>query len=760
MSVLGELADDGAVLCIASFGVSVFFTAAVVDGSGLNSRSYSSFGSDQAFLGVSVLSELTDNGAVLCIASFGVSMFFTAAVVDGNGGGFNSSFGRCFFDAQQITANVAVGAVVFNKVPGRAADIHREKNADSGAGFNDGAQQFAFNIGVTAHVDLLERSAADGAFCQGRLFGDRLRLCRIVQLSFFLFFCALGKQTGVAVTNDGYIRQLIFAAHDGIAGVAFNGVHHTVFHVFDKTYVLRIGFAFVIDENQIAAGGQIRVFINDERFVVFGSSGVFSVIRFFISADGLQLSLPGGAAGVNRIVGSGNIGIVQTEGHEHGAPILIGSAIPVTISGVVTDPAAFIHDKAIFVFAIANLRACNGQNIGYPVIRQGDIADGRLPNRSRLGEALGNNHAGGCLRLLAAGIGNNYLGSVRSAIDRGAAEGNVSGSAQGDAFLCIERVRAENVQGNIIVAQTAANGRVGTDGTAAHSHIGRGYADADNQRIRHRRRGRSHRCFGRGGRLKAGFDRRKHGSFRGGGRLGSGSLRSFWGDGRLGSGSLRSFRGGGRLSGRSFCSFRGGGGLGGRSLGCFRFLGRLGSGSHGCFGFLGRLGSGSLGGFGFFSRLGSGGLGCFGFLSRLGGRLGNRRLSCFGFLGRLGSRSLGCFGLGSGRFGSFGNRSGFRNRSRGFCGCCGGRLSSNGRRCGSGRFGDHRRGRGGRRLGRCSGHNRFAYDQRFNNRKSVVAGGCVGVRHGGFNGCIRKDRLRRKHSGIFFGQGDCIPYGC
>ena len=93
---------------------------------------------------------------------------------------------------------------------------------------------------------------------------------------------------------------------------------------------------------------------------------------------------PAGAVGCIRHRLAGNPGIVQAEGNKHGAPVAIGIAVPVAVTGIAL-PRAIPGDGIVaFAFGIAQLALGNGDNILRPDAGQRHIGDTVLPNRLAL----------------------------------------------------------------------------------------------------------------------------------------------------------------------------------------------------------------------------------------------------------------------------------------------------------------------------------------------------------------------------------------
>ena len=93
---------------------------------------------------------------------------------------------------------------------------------------------------------------------------------------------------------------------------------------------------------------------------------------------------PAGAVGCIRHRLAGNPGIVQAEGNKHGAPVAIGIAVPVAVTGIALPRAILGNGIVAFAFGIAKLALGNGDNILRPDAGQRHTGDTVLPNRLAL----------------------------------------------------------------------------------------------------------------------------------------------------------------------------------------------------------------------------------------------------------------------------------------------------------------------------------------------------------------------------------------
>ena len=74
---------------------------------------------------------------------------------------------------------------------------------------------------------------------------------------------------------------------------------------------------------------------------------------------------------------------MQAEGNEHGAPIFIGVAIPLSVTGNTLHLAIFGNNIVLCAFYIANLRLSNRNDVIRPVSRQFNCSSTALPHRGR-----------------------------------------------------------------------------------------------------------------------------------------------------------------------------------------------------------------------------------------------------------------------------------------------------------------------------------------------------------------------------------------
>ena len=161
--------------------------------------------------------------------------------------------------------------------------------------------------------------------------------------------------------------------------------------------------------------GLVSVFIVLEEDQVARLRNIVSCA--YISAEGAHVITESLAARIPGINALGNVRIVQAEGDEHGAPVLVLHAIPVAVAGVALHIALGIDDEVAGALVIADLGACDGQDILAPIAGQLHVLEGGLPLGRGFAVIGGNPALRTVGRSVVQGIRNRH-GKGGRAIDR------------------------------------------------------------------------------------------------------------------------------------------------------------------------------------------------------------------------------------------------------------------------------------------------------------------------------------------------------
>ena len=172
-----------------------------------------------------------------------------------------------------------------------------------------------------------------------------------------------------AVALDVAVGEVIVKELDGNCMVAFDGGDASGIDGPDDADVVREAVAFPVEEDQVAG---LRV--------IASGRGVHA-------ARGKAVD-PGGGSAVIRNSALGDVGIVQAERDEHGAPVAVWDAVPGTVACPALEGVAFavfIENgiKVPLTLGVAELGLGDFQEIPVPFTGQGDAGEPALPDIGR-----------------------------------------------------------------------------------------------------------------------------------------------------------------------------------------------------------------------------------------------------------------------------------------------------------------------------------------------------------------------------------------
>ena len=200
-----------------------------------------------------------------------------------------------------------------------------------------------------------------------------------------------------------FLRQTAKAQNLSAVGLVGNGADRVRGVALDGAELCFFRFRFLNqlgnDSHMVGSLIAVKVEENNVAGLGFILPGLF-VKPVFLSGQGID---PGGAAAVVGEVG--DFRIAQAEGHEHGAPVAVGDAVPLAVTGVALDQAGLIYDEVAGTFTITKLGLRYGQQIRPVIAGEDNAAHGSLPVRRRL--QVGRGVAGG--QLFIAGVGMDML---------------------------------------------------------------------------------------------------------------------------------------------------------------------------------------------------------------------------------------------------------------------------------------------------------------------------------------------------------------
>ena len=165
-----------------------------------------------------------------------------------------------------------------------------------------------------------------------------------------------------AVAHQDSVIEGVLKSFHGRGVVALNGLQGTGCRVHgrDQAHMVRKPVSLPVEEDNIAGLGDIAS-------------------RIGVQIPRLQLLHPGAGAAFPGHRGLRDIGVLQAEGHEHGAPVPVGQAIPGTVTGVALQRSVFLNLIIPFALAVAQLALRHGDQVPGPVSAEFHVGEEILP---------------------------------------------------------------------------------------------------------------------------------------------------------------------------------------------------------------------------------------------------------------------------------------------------------------------------------------------------------------------------------------------